>query len=93
MRKNLEKGKCLTYLCTRIRQLRRTEVAGELKTTNAEYKPYTRGIADLYEWRVAPMVIGRLALLDALRAIGYRRGDSNDIRDNKQTRNYKQPTI
>ena len=58
MRKNLEKGKCLTYLCTRIRQWRRTEVAGELKTTNAEYKPYTKGIADLYEWRVAPMVFG-----------------------------------
>ena len=33
--------------------------------------PYTKGIANLYEWR----------------------GDSNDIRETKQTINYKQKTI
>ena len=33
-------------------------------------KSYTKGIVKLYEWRESA---GRLRLLDALRAIGYRR--------------------
>ena len=62
-KKNLEKGKCLTYLC--IVNLER-------------HKPYTEGIAKLYEWQ------GKLGGKSAenRRALDQmaRRGNPNDIR-------------